>query len=83
MRTFLALYTCSTDALYTAGHLAPDGSLVIMATLSHLDKCKASLDVPGYRFDSADFFGGGKADKKGGVELKRLSVALLRFVKAE
>ena len=78
-----ALYTCSTDALYTAGHLAPDRSFVIMATLSHLDKCKASFDVPGYRFDSADFFGGGKADKKGGVELKRLSVALLRFVKAE
>ena len=73
-------YRCSCDDFYTAGHLAPDGSLVIMATLSHLDKSKGAFEVPGFTFDSADFLGEGKADKKGGIELKKFSVALLRFV---
>ena len=76
-----SLYSCSTDALYSAGHLAPDGSVVILATLSHLDKCKAVFTVPGYVFDSADFLGGGKAGKNGNIELKRNSVAFLRFIK--
>ena len=76
-------YTCSSDELYSAGHLAPDGSLIIMATLSHLDKCKVSFETPGFKFDSADFLGEGTADKKGGVELKRFSVAMLKFVPEE
>ena len=78
-----ALYTCSSDDFYTAGHLAPDGTLVIMATLSHLDKSKVSFEVPGYTFESADFLGEGKADKKGGIELKKNSVALLKFAAQE
>ena len=72
-------YTCSGDEFYTAGHLCADGSLVIMATLSHLPKAKGSFEVPGFKFDSADFFGDGKADKKGSFELSRFSVALLKF----
>ena len=54
-----------------------------MATLSHLDKCKVSFETPGFKFDSADFLGEGTADKKGGVELKRFSVAMLKFVPEE
>ena len=77
------LYKCSSDEFYTAGHLAPDGSLIIMATLSHLDKARGSFEVPGYTFDEADFLGGGKADKKGGIELEKFAVALLRFVPVE
>lgn len=73
-------YTCDTDELYSAAHLASDGSLIIMATLSHLDKCKASFQVPGYKFDCADFLSEGKVDKKGSIELKRFSVALLRYL---
>ena len=76
-------YSCDSNELYTAGHLAADGSIVIMATLSHLDKCQASFRVPGYKFDSADFFGEGKVDKKGMVELKRFTVVLLRYTPEE
>ena len=75
-----ALYSCSSDEFYSAGYLTADGDLVIMATLSHLDKCKGSFETPGFKFDSADFLGGGKADKKGTIELERFSVALLKFV---
>ena len=75
-----ALYSSSSGEFYSAGHLAPDGSLVIMATLSHLDKGKTAFEVPGFAFESADFLGEGKADKKGGIELTKFSVALLRFV---
>ena len=73
-------YSCSSDEFYTAGHLCADGSLVIMATLSHLPKAKGAFEVPGFKFDSADFFGDGKADKKGGFELSQFSVALLKFI---
>ena len=75
-----ALYSSSSDEFYSAGFLTADGNLVIMATLSHLDKCKGSFETPGFKFDSADFLGGGKADKKGAIELERFSVALLKFV---
>ena len=72
-------YTAGSNEFYTAGHLTADGELVIMATLSHLDKCKCSFEVPGYKFESADFLGNGKADKNGTIELQRLGVALLKF----
>ena len=73
-------YRCSSKEFYSQGHLAPDGSLVIMATLSHLDKCSGSFEVPGYKFDFADFLGGGKVDDKGNFELERLSSVLLRYL---
>jgi len=72
-------YTASSAEFYTAGHRTPEGDLVIMATLSHLDKCKCSFEVPGYDFDSADILGEGKVDKNGTLELKRFGVALLKF----
>ena len=72
-------YTASSTEFYTAGHRTPEGDLVIMATLSHLDKCKCSFEVPGYDFDSADILGEGKVDKNGTLELKRFGVALLKF----
>ena len=76
-------YVCDSDEVFSAGHLAPDGSLIIMVTLSHLDKCKVSFKTPGFKFDSADFLGDGAADKKGVIELKRFSVAMLKFVSEE
>ncbi len=72
-------YTASSTEFYTAGHRTAEGDLVIMATLSHLDKCKCSFEVPGYDFDSADILGEGKVDKNGTLELKRFGVALLKF----
>ena len=72
-------YTASSNEFYTAGYLTSEGELVIMATLSHLDKCKCSFEVPNYKFDSADFLGEGKADKNGTIELQRFGVALLKF----
>lgn len=73
-------YSCSSDEFYSAGHRAPDDSLVIMATLSHLDRCEGHFEVPGHRYDSADFLGKGKADDKGNFELERFSSVLLRFL---
>lgn len=75
-----ALYSCSSDEFYTAGYLAADGSLVIMATLSHLESSSVVFTAPNFKFESADFLGDGKIDKKGSVELKKNSVALLRFL---
>ena len=72
-------YTVGSTEFYTAGHRTTEGDLVIMATLSHLDKCKCSFEVPGYDFDSADILGEGKVDKNGTLELKRFGVALLKF----
>ena len=75
-----AEYTCTSSDFYSAGHLTPDGALVIMATQSHLEKAKGSFTVPGFTFESADFLTDGKIDKKGELELPRMGVALLKYI---
>ena len=75
-----AEYSCTSPDFYSAGHLTPDGALVIMATQSHLEKAKGSFTVPGFTFESADFLTDGKIDKKGELELPRMGVALLKYI---
>jgi hypothetical protein len=63
-------------------HLAADGSVVVMATQSHLDSTVAKITVPGYTLSSHDFFGDGELQSDGSVKIGKHGLALLKFVKA-
>lgn len=61
------------------GHIAKDGSIVVIVTQSHLDSTSVKITVPGYFLTYCDFLGNAEIDDDGHIKLSRHGLALLSF----
>ena len=77
------LHHCDNDELDSAGYIARDGSIVIMATQSHLDNATARITVPNATFIASDGLGDATRNSDGTIRIGRHGLILLAFQKQD
>jgi hypothetical protein len=75
------LHHCDNDELDSAGYLASDGSIVVMATQSHLASSIARIDVPDATLVACDAIGEAIRNDDGTVRIDRHGLILLAYQK--
>ncbi len=74
-----SLHKIDNDQVDSEGHIAPDGSIVVMATQSHLDSATVNINVPGRALKSHDFLNNGTLNTDGSITLERHGLVMLIF----
>lgn len=74
-----SLHEIDNSEMDSEGHIAPNSSIVIIVTQSHLDSAEAHVKVPGHTLQACNFMGNGRMNPDGSIWLKRHGLALLVF----